>query len=112
MADAAKFATVIVLAIVAVVGLALVLTGGITGNQVYQQPGYRLPIYLQTSVYLPDFDLCQQYLCQYGEEYFYAETEPAFTVGTEELTGNLRCGCSDGRTFIVRPDLIYEGTYG
>jgi hypothetical protein len=102
-----------ILAIVSVLALsALVLLAMTpTGLYIYEQPSNRHPVYLQNSMYLDNFNLCMQYLCDYGGDTFYAEVEPAFPVGTESLTGNLRCGCSDGREFIIRPDRIEEGAY-
>jgi hypothetical protein len=82
-----------------------------TVYQTYEQPSNNKPAFLQTSKYLDNFDLCQQYPCRYpaaaGDAF--GETEPAFSIGSDALTGNLRCGCSDGRTFLVRPDRLREG---
>ena len=103
MANINKIAVFFIVALVALIGLVLIFRG-MTGSAVYQQPGYDLPLYLHTSKVIEDFDICGQYQCAYG----FAETEPAFFVGVEELTGNLRCGCIDGKTFIVRPDLIQQ----
>lgn len=106
----------IVLAIVSVLaltGLVIMRSGvsGMAGGPTYEQPAANKPLFLEQSVYLPNFNLCNQYKCSYADIGFYGESEPAFQVGIDELTGNLRCGCSDGREFQVRPDLIYEGTY-
>lgn len=106
-----------ILAIVAVLALAsLVLVHreitAMMGAPTYEQPSGNKPAFLHTSKYVGGFNLCQQYLCSYpipGE--YYAEAEPAFEVGRDFLTGNLRCGCTDGREFHVRPDFIMEG-YG
>jgi hypothetical protein len=106
-----------ILAIVAVIGIAgLVLTHtsvtAMMGAPTYEQPARHAPLFLQTSAYLENFNLCNQYLCIYpSDSVFYGETEQAQQVGIDELTGNLRCGCADGREFQVRPDLLLEGFY-
>ncbi len=106
----AILATVSVLALT---GLVMMHSGvsGMMGAPSYEQPGANKPAFLQQSVYLPNFNLCNQYSCSYAKIGYYGESEPAFQVGTDELTGNLRCGCSDGREFQVHPGLLYEGTY-
>lgn len=102
-----------VLAIIAALALAGIFVVGRTGSTVYEQPAANKPVFLQTSVYRENFNLCQQYICNYppipGE--FYGEYEPAQEIGTDANTGNLRCGCPDGREFLVRPDLILEASY-
>ncbi len=103
-----------ILAIVGIMALAsLVLVyKNATTLAMYEQPAGNKPIYLQTSRFLPNFDMCQQYLCVYpSTDVFFGETEPAATVGTDTLTGNIRCGCPDGHEFQIRPDRIEEGTY-
>jgi hypothetical protein len=105
--------------ILAVVGV-LALTGmvllfknitAMMGTPTYEQPASHKPAFVQPSLYLENFDFCQQYLCAYPGEVFYGESEPAATVGIDRLTGNLRCGCPDGHEFYIRPDLILEGRY-
>jgi len=106
-----------ILAIVSVTALAslVLLYTGVTammGAPTYEQPGHHLPLFLQQSAYLENFNLCNQYLCTYpSDNVFYGETELAQQISVDELTGNLLCGCSDGREFQIRPDLILEGTY-
>lgn len=114
MANITKIAVYGSVGIVAVLALIFLLNQTNTTNTtyaVYQQPGYRLPIYLHTSKVLEDFNICKQYMCSYEGEAYFGEVEPAFVVGEDELTGNTICGCADGHTFQVRPDLIFEGTY-
>lgn len=105
-----------ILALVATLALAgLVLYAQApTGLAVYEQPANNKPVFLQTSNYLPDFNLCKQYLCTYPvslSESLYAESEPSDMIGVDELTGNLLCGCPDGRKFYIRPDRIEVSTY-
>ena len=109
-----------VLAVVAVLALAslVLLHVGGTGLYVYEQPSSNKPLIVQSSRLLENFDVCQQYLCTYPAVGYYGESEPAFFIGTETLSwqhnalpANVRCGCPDGREFVIRPDRIEEGTY-
>jgi hypothetical protein len=76
----------------------------------YEQPANNKPPFIVSSQYIENFNLCKQYTCKYGDA-GYAETAPAELYGTEELTGNLVCGCPDGKMFQVRPDRIDVETY-
>ncbi len=108
-----KTIAITVLAIVAVIaacGCALLYNNSTT-LAVYEQPSNNKPAFLLTSAYIKDFDLCQQYLCKYDVAGYYGESEPAVIVGVEVITGNLVCGCPDGRTFQTRPDRIEVETY-
>lgn len=104
---------IVVLAIVGVIALSSMVllhrnVTGMMGAPSYEQPAGNKPIYLQTSVFLPDFDMCGQFRCEYAGDGFYSDTEPAVTLGQDSWTGNLLCGCSDGRTFFIRSDRIEE----
>ncbi len=108
-----------ILAIVSVIALTsfVMLFQGITGSAVYEQSYSHKPLFIQPSFYISEFDICAQYFCTYEVEGYYRETEKAFKIGVVDLAfphrePNVRCGCSDGRTFIIRPDFIVEGTYG
>ncbi len=101
-----------VISVFALTGLVLLYKDAAT-LAVYEQPSGNKPVFLHTSKYLEGFNLCHQFLCTYpSDDFFYGETEKAQQVGIDELTGNLRCGCSDGHEFQIRPDRIMEGTYG
>jgi hypothetical protein len=99
-----------VIAIIALSGLVLLHTRS-NAFAVYEQPGGNKPAYIYTSRYLPDFNLCNQYLCAFPSDTYYEEVEPAQQIGTDTLTGLLRCGCSSGHEFLIRPDRLEEGTY-
>lgn len=104
----AEKTTTILVGLAAIISLGLLFnTNTTTGSAVYQQPGYQLPIYSHTSKVLENYDLCGQYACTYSENGF-AESWPAFGYGVEELTGNLRCSCGDGRTFVISPNWIAD----
>ena len=84
------------------------------GFAVYEQPSNNKPPFLLQSTYMDNFNLCKQYLCAVGGATAYAgagEYEPAELVGTDELTGNLRCACPDGKVFQARPDRIEVNNY-
>jgi hypothetical protein len=100
----------VIVAVIAACGCALLYNSSTT-FAVYEQPSNNKPAFLLTSAYIKDFDLCQQFLCGYHSPGYYGESEPAFIAGVEVLTGNLVCGCPDGRTFQVRPDRIEVETY-
>ena len=104
-----------ILAVLTVTALVLVYNNP-TSAAVYEQPYSNKPAFLQPGQYLEDGDLCSQYSCYYPVDDYYRETERAFQIGYAELAfphrePNIRCGCSDGRSFIIRPDLILEETY-
>ncbi len=103
-------AVLVVVAVVSAVSIALLYTNS-SALAVYEQPASNKPAFLLTSTYIEDFDLCQQYLCKYDVAGYYGESEPAVIVGVEVITGNLVCGCPDGRTFQTRPDRIEVETY-
>jgi hypothetical protein len=102
-----------VVAVIAAVSMAVLYQGvtGLMGGPVYEQPANHLPIYLQTSKVLENFNLCNQYICSYPVDHYTSENVPAEQVGVDELTGNLRCGCPDGKEFQIRPDYIGPGVY-
>lgn len=105
---------VTILAIVGVIALSsmVLMYNNTAGLYVYEQPASNKPAFVQPSQYIANFDMCNQYLCTYPSEiYGYGENEPAIQIGTDTLTGNLRCGCPDGREFQIRPDLLLEGHY-
>lgn len=77
---------------------------------VYEQPSNNKPLFLLTSSYIEDFNLCNQYMCKSGD-IIYGESAPAELYGVEELTGNLVCGCPDGRMFQVNSKRIEVQTY-
>lgn len=101
-----------VLAIISVVALfsAVLLYKDTSSLAVYEQPSNNKPAFLQTSMYMEGFNLCNQYVCKSGD-IIYGESAPAEVYGVEELTGNFVCGCPDGHMFQIRPDRIYVETY-
>lgn len=103
-------------AILSLGGMLAFQLGSTTANAVYEQPSNNKFVYVQSSTYLPDFDYCSQYRCDYPTNSpFFGEFEPAFLIGVAGLSGphnapaNLICGCSDGRQFQIRPDRVAEG---
>ncbi len=108
-----KTIAITVLAIVAMIAACgyVLLYNSSTTLAVYEQPSNNKPVFLLTSAYIKDFDLCKQFLCGYYQQGYYGESEPATIVGVEVITGNLVCGCPDGRTFQIRPDRIEVETY-
>jgi len=105
-----------VVSVLALTGLVMLFRGGATGMQIaytYEQPANHKPLFLQQSVLLENFNLCNQYVCtQPVSDIFYGEAIPAEQVGIDSLTGNLRCGCPDGKEFYIRPDYILPGIHG
>jgi hypothetical protein len=80
--------------------------------QTYEQPSNHKPLFLQTNNFLPNYDLCQQYLCTASADVYGAGEYPhAEQIGVEKYTGNLRCGCPDGKEFQARPDRIEVNNY-
>jgi hypothetical protein len=102
-----------IVSVLALAGLVLMFRGGATGLQIaytYEQPASHKPLFIQPSYVLENFNLCNQYVCtQPVSDIFYGEATPAEQVGIDTLTGNLRCGCPDGREFYIRPDYILPG---
>ncbi|MEM4247359.1 MAG: hypothetical protein QXF14_03490 [Candidatus Woesearchaeota archaeon] len=105
-----KTIAMIVLIVVAATGACgcALLFKNSTAYAVYEQPANNKPVFIQTSSYIDGFTLCSQYTCTYE---YYGEGEPAEFVGYEPLTGNLLCGCPDGKIFQTRPDRIEVETY-
>jgi len=97
----------VAVAVISAISMALLYTNT-SALAVYEQPANNKPLFIQTSNYLEDFTLCNQYKCTYE---YYGEAEPAQFVGYEPLTGNIYCGCPDGRMFQARPDRIEVETY-
>jgi hypothetical protein len=102
-----------ILAIVSVLALTglVLLHNNAASFAVYEQPAGNKPAYIQTSKYIPDFNLCNQFLCAYPSDTYFEETEPAQQTGIEPLTGLIRCSCFNGHEFLIRPDRL-EGQYG
>jgi len=106
-----KTTAVIVLLIVAVVCAcsATLLYKNTTSMAVYEQLSNNKPPFLYTSRYYEGVTLCNQFVCPF--EGYYGEGVPAEFAGFERLTGNMYCGCPDGKTFQARPDRIEVETY-
>jgi hypothetical protein len=99
----------VIVAVIALCSCALIYKNS-TALAVYEQPANNKPLFLTTSTYVEDFNLCKQYICGYtfGS---YGEGEHADIIGVEEIEGNLICGCPDGRSFQIRPDRIEVETF-
>lgn len=110
------FGIFLIVGAIALVSLLLMEQGltGLMGSPVYEQPSNNKPVFLQQSTFIADFDLCKQYYCGVSGVKTYAgagEYEPAQLIGTDALTGNLRCACPDGKVFQARPDRIEVNNY-